>query len=75
VTFLSASDLQTERELSWGLGAGIVAFPARSVGVRLQGAYNPTRLGDSDATICDPFGFCADRLAQWQFTTGLVLRF
>ena len=75
-TFLSGADLPSETKLSLGLGAGLKYFPRRSLGVRAQVRYKPTLLGDEDAgDFCDPFGFCQDRLDQFEAMGGLIFRF
>ena len=75
-TFLSGADLPSETKFSFGLGAGLKYFPRRSLGVRAQVRYKPTLLGDEDAgDFCDPFGFCQDRLDQFEVMGGVVFRF
>jgi hypothetical protein len=51
-------------------------FSRESFGVRAQARYRPTLLGDEDASdFCDPFGFCQDRLDQFELTGGVLFRF
>lgn len=76
-TLLSASDLESDTKLSWGLGAGIKWFSSGRLGARLQARYNPTHLNDesSDSDFCDPFGFCQEWLQQFEVIGGVVMRF
>jgi opacity protein-like surface antigen len=74
-TFFSSQGLESETKLSFGLGAGVKWFPRRSVGLRLQGRYDPTRLNDESSDFCDPFGFCQGSLQQFELSGGVVLRF
>jgi len=75
-TFLSGGDLPSETRLSFGVGGGLKYFWRESFGVRAQARYRPTLLGDEDAgDFCDPFGFCQDRLDQFELTGGVVFRF
>jgi opacity protein-like surface antigen len=75
-TFFSGGDLPSETRLSFGLGGGLKYFWRDSFGVRAQARYRPTLLDDEDAgDFCDPFGFCQDRLDQFELTGGVVFRF
>jgi len=74
-TFMSATALESETKLSWSVGAGVTWFPRSRWGLRLQGRYAPTVLGDSSSDFCDPFGFCQGTLHQFELTGGLALRF
>jgi hypothetical protein len=74
-TFLGATDLEGETKLGLGLGAGVKWFPSGRVGGRVQARYVPTLLSDSDAEVCDPFGFCQGTLHQFELTGGVVVRF
>jgi hypothetical protein len=72
---LSATDLDSETKLSFGLGADIKWLPSKWIGARLQAKYMPTYLNDTGSDICDPFGFCQSWLHQFELSGGVVLRF
>jgi outer membrane protein W len=74
-TSFSADDLQSETKLSWGAGGGVNWFVRRHVGVRAHAQLTPTHLDSSSSSYCNPFGFCQDSLVQFDFGTGVVLRF
>jgi hypothetical protein len=75
-TFFDAVAQPAETKLSFGFGGGAERFFSRSLGVRGQFRYKPTRLADEDAgKFCDPFGFCQGSLQQVEFTAGAVFRF
>jgi opacity protein-like surface antigen len=74
--FMSASGIPGETKLSWSVGGGVKYYFTRTVGLKLQARYAPTRLNDAEAApFCDPFGFCSGTLHQSEFFGGLVLRF
>ena len=73
--FFSATDLDSETKLSFGVGAGLKWRPTTRFGARLQARYTPTYLDDSSSDFCDPFGFCQSWLHQFELTGGLVFRF
>jgi opacity protein-like surface antigen len=75
-TLLDASYQPRETKLSFGLGGGAEIFFWKTLGVRGQFRYKPTRLADEDTVaFCDPFGFCQGTLQQVDFTVGAVVRF
>ena len=71
----SATDLDTEAKLSFGLGAGLKWLPTRRVGARVMARYSPTYLNDASSGFCDPFGFCQAWLHQFELTGGVIIRF
>ena len=71
----SATDLDTEAKLSFGLGAGLKWLPTSRFGARLQAGYSPTYLNDASSGFCDPFGFCQAWLHQFELTGGVIIRF
>jgi opacity protein-like surface antigen len=73
--FFSATDLEGETKLSFGIGAGLKWQPTSRFGARLQARYTPTYLDDSASELCDPFGFCQGWLHQFELTGGVVFRF
>ncbi len=73
--FFSATDLDSETRLSFGLGAGLKWLPTRRFGARLEARYSPTYLNDSSSDFCDPFGFCQGWLHQLELMGGLAFRF
>jgi len=75
VTNLSAQDMQGEMKFSWGVGAGLKWFPKAGLGARVHARYNPTRLNDAGGDYCDPFGFCQDKLSQFELLGGFIIRF
>lgn len=70
----------SEIRLAISAGGGVKLFPARRVGVRIEGRVFTTIVdADTGAGICGP-GRCAlalhiDAIWQAEVTTGLVLRF
>jgi len=75
-TFFRSENLQSETKLSFGVGGGVKAFISKSIGFKVQGKFNPTRLGDdSSGDFCDPFGFCQGTLSQFELGGGVVFRF
>jgi len=75
-TFFSASELEPETKLSFGLGGGVKYFPSRAIGARASFRYTPTMLNDDETVaFCDPFGFCQGSLQQIEFAVGAVVRF
>jgi opacity protein-like surface antigen len=71
----SATDLQSETKLSFGVGGGLKWLPSKRLGGRLQAKYTPSYLNDAGSDFCDPFGFCQDWLHQFELTGGVVVRF
>ena len=74
-TFFSATDLQSERKFSIGLGGGVKYSPWKDVAIRGQVRYKPTFLNDEASEFCDPFGFCRSTLQQFEFAGGVTFRF
>ena len=75
-TFFSASELEPETKLSFGLGGGVKYFPSRAIGARASFRYTPTMMNDEESEdFCDPFGFCQGSLQQIEFAVGAVVRF
>jgi opacity protein-like surface antigen len=74
-TIFSSDDFDSETKLAWTFGAGMKWFPTPRVGARFQLRYKPTILNDSDASVCDPFGFCQGILHQMELAAGAVIRF
>jgi opacity protein-like surface antigen len=74
-TFFSAEDLESERKLSWTVGGGVKWFPQRHLGLKAHARYNPTRLDDASASVCDPFGFCQTALKHFEIGGGAIFRF
>ena len=75
-TFFSATELESETKLSFGLGGGVKYFPWKSIGARASFRYTPTMLNDDETVaFCDPFGFCQGSLQQIEFAVGAVVRF
>jgi opacity protein-like surface antigen len=75
-TFFSATELESETKLSYGLGGGVKYFPSKSIGARASFRYTPTMLNDDETVaFCDPFGFCQGSLQQIEFAVGAVVRF
>ena len=75
-TFFSATELESETKLSYGLGGGVKYFPSKSIGARASFRYTPTMLNDDETVaFCDPFGFCQGSLQQVEFAVGAVVRF
>ena len=75
-TFLRASDVASATKFSWAVGGGLKAYLGNHLGLRFQARYDPTRLGDgSSGEFCDPFGFCADTLHQFELGVGVLFRF
>ena len=75
-TFFSATELESETKLSYGLGGGVKYFPWNAIGARASFRYTPTMLNDDETVaFCDPFGFCQGSLQQIEFAVGAVVRF
>ena len=75
-TFFSATELEPETKLSYGIGGGVKYFPSKSIGARASFRYTPTMLNDDETVaFCDPFGFCQGSLQQIEFAVGAVVRF
>jgi opacity protein-like surface antigen len=74
-TFLSAPDLESETKLSWTIGGGVKWFPQRHLGLKAHARYNPTRLDDASANVCDPLGFCQTALKHFEIGGGAIFRF
>jgi hypothetical protein len=75
-TLFSGDDLESETKLSFGVGGGIKHFLWNAIGVRAHVRYKVTMLNDEDsADFCDPFGFCAGALHQFEVAAGGVVRF
>jgi len=68
-------------QFSWQIGAGVKKMTSDNVGIRLQAAYAPSYLTESnDGYWCDPYYGCytypnPQYLDQWEFSLGLVKRF
>ena len=68
-------------QFTWQLGAGVKKMMSDTMGLRLQAAYAPSYLTESnDGTWCDPYYGCytypnPQYLDQWEFSLGLVKRF
>ncbi len=68
-------------QFSWQLGAGVKKMMSDTMGLRLQAAYAPSYLTESnDGYWCDPYYGCytypdPQYLDQWEFSLGLVKRF
>lgn len=75
-TFFSADTVESETKFSLGVGGGVNYFPRRSIGAHARVRYKATFLNDtSSGDFCDPFGFCQGVLHQFEFATGVVVRF
>lgn len=74
-TSFHAVGLESETKLSWAVGGGVKVFLQSHVGLKFEATYNPTRLDAESDELCDPFGFCADALNQFQLGGGFVFRF
>ena len=74
-TFFRAEDIPSETKLAWAVGGGVKVFLHRKVGIKVQAKFNPTLLNDESSDFCDPFGFCAGSLSQFELLSGAVFRF
>ena len=67
-----------ETKFSFSLGAGVKTQMSDKLGLKIQGKYNPTYLGDDfGGTWCDPFYGCyaiadPEYLDQGEFSAGLT---
>jgi opacity protein-like surface antigen len=75
ISTLISDDRESESKFAWTVGGGVKWMPNDVVGTRIHFRYKATRLNDSDAAVCDPFGFCQDALPQLEIAGGLVFRF
>ena len=76
ITLFSASDLETETKLSFGMGGGLVYAISNSIAIEGRVVYRPIMMNDSDAgDFCDAFGYCQSTLQQFDFLGGVKIRF